>query len=527
MTREVKDTKSLFLKYFNLFFIFAGLSVGVYFSLRIFFFFSARYTLYDFIFAAIILVAEAFIILHAVGFLLSMYNLKNIKTSYGFKKIPEGSWPSVAVLLPVRNEPIPILEKTIATLKYLDYENKNIYFIDDSNDVQFVNKNKKLVKQYGINYFRPQNLNTAKAGAINEFLQVMKEDYLAIFDADQNPMPSFLKDTVSIAEYDAKIAFVQTPQLYSNIDTSTIAKGAAMQQSIFFEGICEAKASVGAMFCCGTNVLIRKHALRRVGGFQENSITEDFATSIKLHILGYKSVYYNHVRAFGMAPENLAAYFAQQARWSGGTIRVLMDLTKYIYNDHDKLTFSQWWEYFLSSSYYFVGWAFFMLMICPIFFLLFNMPAYFIQPDIYFAIFIPYYLSTLMIFYGTMTSRNYRFIDVYQGSMLSSLIFPVLMISTIKALFGKRMVFKVTPKGVNQNMPFLSLWPWTLSIALNILAIIIGIFKFKYFPMAISINILWCLYSIFILVHIYYFNIKQETILTINRLLALPWKMLP
>src|SRR5437764_501255 len=97
-----------------------------------------------------------------------------------------------------------------------------------------------------------------------------------VFDADQNPTPSFLKETVSLIERDPKIAFVQTPQFYSNMDVSHLAKAAAVQQSIFFENICQAKESVDAMFCCGTNFLMRKSALWEAGGFDETSITEDF-----------------------------------------------------------------------------------------------------------------------------------------------------------------------------------------------------------------------------------------------------------
>ena len=47
--------------------------------------------------------------------------------------------------------------------------------------------------------------------------------------------------------------------------------------------ICRGKDGLGAVFCCGTNVLFRREAFESVGGFPTNSLTEDFELSIHLH----------------------------------------------------------------------------------------------------------------------------------------------------------------------------------------------------------------------------------------------------
>jgi cellulose synthase (UDP-forming) len=284
-----------------------------------------------------------------------------------------------------------------------------------------------------------------------------------------------------------------------------------MQQSVFYESLCEAKSSVNAMFCCGTNALIRRSALERVGGFSETVVTEDFATSVQWHLLGYKSVYYNHASVFGEAPENLASYFKQQARWAAGTTRVLRTVFGALFTAPTKLSLNQWWEYFLSGSYYFVGWSFFFLMLCPIAFLLFGFPTYFVHPVVYLGTFVPYFAWTLGLFYGTMMRRHYKPSDVYNGVILSSLSFPILMKATILGMFGKRMTFTVTPKGDTQSMPLQKLWPWTGMIALNFVAMTVGLMKIYSAPYAIIVNIFWCGYHIFVLGHIYQFN-RQETL---------------
>ena len=308
-------------------------------------------------------IGELFIMVHAFGFARNIIKIKKPKASY---QITAGSpilWPSVALLLPARNEPLALVEKTLATLSMMDYPNKKVYFIEDSTDPLLVQMGKEMAKKHNAVFFRPKNINGGKAGILNEFLKTMQEEYLAIFDADQNPFPSFLKETVSIALSNKNICFVQTPQFYWNTDNSKIARVAAMQQSIFFESIGEAKSVSNAMFCCGTNVLIRKGPLMEAGGFNELSITEDFDVSMKFHMLGYSSVYYNRVRVFGMAPESLSGYLKQQARWASGTTAAMVKLLKLFWTDKKILTKSQWWEYFLSASYYFIGWSFLLLMI--------------------------------------------------------------------------------------------------------------------------------------------------------------------
>ncbi len=364
----------------------------------------------------------------------------------------------------------------------------------------------KKCQKYGLHYWHIDRPTHSKAQTINLFLPQVKEKYIAIFDADQNPLSTFITETVAVAETHEKIAFVQTPQLYTNINVSPIAKGAAMQQSIFYESICEAKSNQNAMFCCGTNVLIRTQALKEVGGFDETSVTEDFSTSIDLHALGYHSFYLNKVLAFGLAPESLPSYLKQQNRWAVGTTGVLRKLFKLIWRAPQSLSLLQWWEYSLSASYYLVGWAFFLLMICPIIFLLFRVPSYFIRPEIYILTFLPYYAMTMLLFYSTMKKRHYSPSSILYGIMMSSLCYPVFMLATFNGLFNRKAKFMVTPKGKADRLNFWQLWPWNIMLALNILAIGVNAADWYNLTWPVFINILWCVYHIIILLNIYRLN---------------------
>ncbi len=478
----------------------------VYLCARLYFFFSTGNGFPDATFAFLILLAEGYSLFHAFGYILGVYRLERHPICYRRAHIPKDEWPEVALVVPTRNEPMAVLEETLITLVALDYPRKRIYLIDGSTEVALIERVHLLTDRLGVVHVLPTKDHSSKAGAVNEFVRTMDEKYVAIFDADQRPMPHFLKETVPLILADERIAYVQTPQLYANFSASMLAKGAAMQHSIFYEIVCEAKQASGAAFCCGTNVLIRVPALRSVGGFDEHSITEDFATSLSLHIAGYRSVYYNHVLAFGMAPVSLSAYFTQQARWATGTVSVLLPLLRAFVRNPRALRPVVWWEYFLSSTYYFIGWAFFILVMGPVVFLLTGFPTYFSHPLIYLGTFLPYLALNIIMFLATLGRRKYTFGNLIYGIILGSLSFPVLMRASLAGLRAKRVKFAVTPKEGTTSLPFLALWPWHLVVGLNLCAILVGVSKFSSDPYPIGVNVVWCLYHLLILSQLYRLN---------------------
>ena len=495
----------------------ASISLLFYFIFRMYVYYSIRLGFFSSLFGLILLLAEGHSILQSLGFLIRIINLKKTDENwYRHAKLNKNNLPGVTILVPARNEPLKVLETTFICLASLNYNNKIIYFLDGS-DSELLAENEKLAKKYGIIHFVPEQPSKSKAEIINKILPQITTEYLSVFDADQNPMPSFLMEVVSLIEYSKKIAFVQTPQLYTNIDISPVARGSSLQQSIFFENICEGKGVNNSMFCCGTNFVMRTDVLKKVGGFDEKSVTEDFATSVQIHALGYKSIYYKHVRVFGMAPETLPAYFKQQFRWAGGTVGVIRKLMPLIVRGKIKLSLGQSWEYFLSATYYFTGWSFFVLIMSPALYLLFRFPSYFANPYFYLATFITYYLLTLTTFYATMKRRNYKDRDVFIGTMMSSLSFPILMQSTLSGLFNKKMTFQITNKGRGETMPLINMWPWILIILINIAAIINGGLRYSENHYAIGINMFWCLYHIIFISGIFKLNkmpkIKNKKVL--------------
>lgn len=481
-------------------------SLAIYFFVRVYFFWSKEMSVLDTIFASLLLTGETYMVVHSLGYAISIARLGKVKKLYRRKHTYSRLNPEVAVAVVARHEPKEVLEQTFIALNGLKYANKKLYLLDGSTENDYITEDQKLCANYGVIFFGSTDPRTTKGRIINNFLRSIQSEYVALFDADQNPFPDFLEKVVSVAEGDKKIAFVQTPQYYSNADVSPIARGASMQQSIFFEGTCESKGAINAMFFCGTNALFRRKILLECGGIDELSVTEDFSTSVDIHVRGYKSIYYNHVRVFGMAPESLPGYFRQQARWASGSTGVLRKVVAYFFKNPFSMSLDQWWEYFLSGSYYFLGWSFFLLVISPVAYLILGVPSYFLSPGVYLATYVPYFLMTFGMFYITMKKRNYGLGEVYNGVIMGSLSFPVTMVASLKGLLGIRQSFKITPKGKSEQLSVLELLPWLTMIILCATAIAFGIVKFRQDPYAVATNMFWCGYHLFILTHIFKLN---------------------
>ena len=487
----------------------AVIVILVYIVVRTTLFLFYTYTPIEKLFAIMLIFGEFFVLLHTLGYIFDIFKVfrkENRVYEENLRKKGKNE-PSVAILVAARHEPKEVLKNTFITINAINYKNKQVYLLDDSSLAEYQEEADELAQEFDLKLFRREVRRGAKAGIVNDCLKTLDQKYVAIFDADQNPMPDFLNPLIPIMEHNDKLAFVQTPQFYSNTEENSVSRGAAFQQAVFYEYICEGKNTDNAMFCCGTNVVFRRDALMDVGGLDESTVTEDFATSVKLHSNGWKSLYYPHVSVFGMGPVDLNGYFKQQFRWATGTISVFKALIWRFFTKPFSLKPMQWWEYLLSSSYYLVGLAFFCLMICPVIYLLFKIPSFFAKPEIYFLAFIPYITLSMAIFYMVLGTRNYKIKDLFLGQLLGALTFTVYVRGAVSAILGFKTTFGITEKIKGRSLPYLKLWPQLGMLYLSFIALVWGINRFVYErDIAILVNGFWVLYHFLILSSVFYFN---------------------
>ncbi len=373
----------------------------------------------------LLIAAEGFNLIQAVGF---WWTCSHQRMRAG--RAPEGDG-AVDVLIPVYDEPLDVVEPTVAGAVALRGADVRVWLLDDGRRPEMAS----LASRHGAGYLTRDGNVGAKAGNLNNALRRTEAPYVAVLDCDHVPRPEFLDRTLGHLE-DFGVAFVQTPQYYANGDSGPIAAAAAAQQNLFFGPIARGKDGLDSIFCCGTNVVFRRSALEEVGGFSEDSVTEDYELSVRLHEAGWRSVYVPEVLACGLGPEDMASYVSQQQRWARGCLSAIPLVLS------SKLRWRARAQYLLSSTYFLTGLTLLIYMSLPVIRIVTGaQPLATATADQFLLHFAPYYVGALatvaLAGYGTYT---------YEAFALAAGSFWIHVQAGFNSLLRRRAKFVVTPK---------------------------------------------------------------------------------
>lgn len=423
------------------------------------------YRLGDLAMAALLLGAECFLAVHATGYFFNILKAGRRQATARPIAFSRHTTASVAVLVAAFNEAEEVIEETLASIRAMDYPT-NLYLLDDSTKPECQEGARHVARKYGARLVHRTNRAGFKAGAINDLIPHLTEQYIALLDADQKPRENWLKEMVAYIEDRPDLGLVQSPQHYINEAGLPVCHAAKYQQAVFFEFICEGKSYSNAMFCCGSNCVIRREALlsikQVIGGrrmyFDERSVTEDFATTFLLHLKGWGSDYVNQPYAVGMGPETLPAYFTQQMRWAMGTQWQCRSWLRHLFRTPRALTPAQWWEHAMVSTYFFIGIPNFIFMLAPIAFVLFDLRPFRSDSKLYLAFFLPYLVCSMNLFFLGLRLRGYSAKGVWLASALSFSTFWIYMKASAVTILRLTRGFAVTPKSVGGSIPLRRLW---------------------------------------------------------------------
>lgn len=405
-------------------------------------------------------------------------------------------FPSVDIFICTYNESENILRDTITGCKNIRYKNKKIYLLDDGNRPTI----KNLADELGINYIKRDTNEGFKAGNINNALKYTDSELIAVFDADHVPVSTFLLELVDYFK-DHNTGIVQTPQHFMNPDpfqkNLVIGKPVANEQDLFFRVIQPGLARWNSAICAGTNFIIRREPLLKVGGLPHNTVTEDMDLGLRLRHLGLMVRYHNKPLAVGLAPETFKDYLSQRLRWAAGTIQIFLFNRGVFFKD---LTVAQKTFYLSGLIYYFFGFPRLIFIMCPILYLLFDikpMAANLIEVGIFLLV---CYLSKVYFFRKVAKQyRNFIFTDVYETAVCF-----YLNIAVIKTLINPRNIkFSITNKGVDDTKTDLMMFlPQSILLCFAIASLIVPIYNLYqhiYSISALVVNLVLDLLNIVVL----------------------------
>ncbi|MCH8281555.1 MAG: glycosyltransferase [Chloroflexi bacterium] len=226
------------------------------------------------------------------------------------------------------------------------------------------------------------------------------------------------------------------------------------------------------------------------------SVTEDFATNMRLHAAGWRSVFHHKVLASGLAPEDLRSVIGQRLRWAQGTIQVLLRQNPLTMGG---LSVAQRLSYFETMWSYMYGFAAVIYLAAGPLFLIFGVLPVRAYSSDFFIHLLPY-LAVNQLFFAVVGWG----MPTWRGQQYSLALFPtwiMAVVSAVKNVFlGTRLNFAVTSKTRMAGSDVRLVWPQLAVIAVLIIGALIGLGRLAFGAsqdgVAILTNVGWTCYNL-------------------------------
>lgn len=229
-------------------------------------------------------------------------------------------FPLVSIVIPAYNEGNNII-RTLVSLIRLNYPKNKLEILvvnDGSKDntrelvEDFIAENKK----YDINLINKKN--EGKGAALNDALRSAKGEFFVCLDADSivtkdallKIMPHFTDDNIAVV---LPLLKVEKPKNF-------------WQKMQWLEYLVNMfyKKLMSRLNCIhvspGPFSVYRKSILKKVGGFDEDNLTEDLEITLRLQSRHYKIVQLLDAEVFTLAPRTFKELYKQRNRWYKGSI---------------------------------------------------------------------------------------------------------------------------------------------------------------------------------------------------------------
>ncbi|MEZ4235986.1 MAG: glycosyltransferase [Myxococcota bacterium] len=227
------------------------------------------------------------------------------------------------------------------------------------------------------------------------------------------------------------------------------------------------------------------------------SVTEDMATAMRLHSLGWSSIYHHEILAVGLAPEDLHTMMQQRLRWAQGTLQVMLRENPLIQRG---LTMPQRLLYFGTMWTYLSGFAAVVYLVSPVLFLVFGLTPVKAYSAEFFGYLLPYLILNQLLFvvigWGLPTWR---------GQQYSLALFPLWIkaawTSFANVFLGRELGFVVTPKTRQGGVHLQLVWPQLVTMGLLVFAMAVGIGRLLWtqdprIAGPVMVNVAWASYNL-------------------------------
>ena len=234
------------------------------------------------------------------------------------------TFPLVSIIVPAYNEENSII-RTLKHLIQIDYpkEKLEILVINDGSKDKTQSLVKSFIKQNkSFNIQLIYQENQGKGAALNNGLRRVKGSYFVCLDADSFVQKNALKKM---------LPYFTDENVASVLPALTVEKPEKTLQKLqWYEYIINLfyKELMGKLNCVhvtpGPFSVYSTAILKKLGGFDENNITEDLEMALRLQKNQYKIIQILDTKVTTLSPSTIKTLYAQRNRWfKGATLNAI------------------------------------------------------------------------------------------------------------------------------------------------------------------------------------------------------------
>ena len=267
------------------------------------------------------------IILLAILLFWTLYNgsiiyvgIKNKRKQTAFLSYKSGELPKISLIVPTKNEET-VIRRCLNGIMNIDYpkEKMQIIVVDGKSE----DNTGKICSEFSEKY--PGNIKiisekTAKGkpAALNLALPYIEGELVGVFDADSLPEKDVL---AKVAFYfkDEKLKALQGRTTSLNEKNNALTRVIAMEERAWFQALMSGREKLQLFVpLTGSCQFVRTKVLEEMGGWDENSLTEDVELALRLVEKNQHIKYAPDVCSGQETPNNIGSLFKQRVRWYRG-----------------------------------------------------------------------------------------------------------------------------------------------------------------------------------------------------------------
>lgn len=254
--------------------------------------------------------------------------------------VAESDLPTILAQIPGRNEPVEQVQRTIESVRALNYPSNKILIqhIDNSDDrrsedlsaLYASDPRVAVIHRDGTRGYKAGNLNLGwKCAPAQTRGKPLQELAIVVLNVGDTLAPDSLRFMASEFVQNESLGFVQSLLRVGNPNESIITKVESCVTNAIARFLFGCQNTYGMPMTSGSVVAIRAQALIEVGGWDENTVAEDWSTGMKMTLRGWRGKWVDYQPTDGRvvsgeaSAATLEGQQKQKNRWANGSAELM------------------------------------------------------------------------------------------------------------------------------------------------------------------------------------------------------------